>query len=596
MNNLKKVVFVGNPNSGKSSIINAIAGSKLSVGNWNGVTTEKQEAFLSYKNKDYQLLDLPGVYSLENASNEEAISANFLKEKDYDIIINVVDSTNLERNFFLTKELISLNKPIIMLLNFYDEVEKLGNKIDIKKLQEQLGIVILPTVGYKSKTKTNVLDMLESSTVIEPKNFNIADVVKNTVTFGKIHRLKVTEKVDNIILHPYLGIPVFAVSMVLFFNVIIGGSAPLIDSVDVFFNETLAPFLHPYFDSYPTWLSSLLIDGVVVGVGGILTFVPLMTMLYFFLALLEESGYMGRVAFLIDRLMSSFGLNGKAFVPLILGFGCSVPAIYSTRTLDNMSSRKLTAVMAPFMSCGARLPVYALFTASFFPNNAGLIILSLYIVGILIAFGLALCFKDFKTFKSNDDTFVIELVPYRFPNLSIVIKSTFSRVMAYLKRASTIILSMMVILWALAYFPNNGDVKKSYLIKVSSGMAYVMQPTGFANRWEVVASVLPSLLAKEAVVGFLAQVLNDGEEENPEDEAKLVEKIRGLWAGDPLANIRAYSFMLFILLAIPCVVALGAIYSVFGYKFMFFIIGLLTIIPYVASTLFFNIAKLFIGG
>lgn len=392
----------------------------------------------------------------------------------------------------------------------------------------------------------------------------------------------------------------------------------------------------------PEWLSSLIIDGIVGGVGGVLTFVPVMVFLYFFLAILEESGYMSRVAFLMDKIMRRLGLNGKAFVPMVVGFGCTVPAIYATRTLEDESSRKLTAAMSPFMSCGARLPVYGLFTAAFFGAKAGLVVVSIYLFGILVAILVGLGLKNLKGFKSENKALLIELPPYRIPSLKVILNSTWLRVFDYIKRAGTVILGIMMILWALTYFPNNGDSNSSYIAKFGHTFAPIMKPTGFGDRWETVAAIPPSIAAKEVVVGFLAQALPLAEEEVVEEEVEettfsedLAEQVKGfggavkdsvlgmlsldvgglfatpdaeeieeegkgivqatanLWPNDNLAPLRAYSFMVFILLVVPCVATLGAIKHEFGWKYLGFVVSIMLVVPYIASTLVFQIGKLF---
>ena len=392
----------------------------------------------------------------------------------------------------------------------------------------------------------------------------------------------------------------------------------------------------------PDWLSSLIIDGIVGGVGGVLTFVPVMVFLYFFLAILEESGYMSRVAFLMDKIMRRLGLNGKSFVPMVVGFGCTVPAIYATRTLEDESSRKLTAAMSPFMSCGARLPVYGLFTAAFFGAKAGLVVVSIYIFGIVAAILVGLGLKNIKGFKSENKALLIELPPYRIPSLKVILNSTWLRVFDYIKRAGTVILGIMMILWALTYFPNNGDSNSSYIAKFGHAFAPIMKPTGFGDRWETVAAIPPSIAAKEVVVGFLAQALPLAEEAEAEEEVvettfgeDLMEQVKGfgeavkdsvvgmlsldveglfttpdaeeieeegrgivqatanLWPNDDLAPLRAYSFMVFILLVVPCVATLGAIKHEFGWRYLGFVVSIMLVVPYIASTLVFQIGKLF---
>ncbi|WP_300390465.1 ferrous iron transport protein B, partial [Fusobacterium sp.] len=390
----------------------------------------------------------------------------------------------------------------------------------------------------------------------------------------------------------------------------------------------------------PDWLHSLIIDGILGGVGGILVFTPMMAFLYFFLSILEESGYMSRVAFLMDKLMRKMGLNGKSFVPMIIGFGCTVPAIYATRTMEDESSKKLTAAMTPFMSCSARLPVYGLFTAAFFGQKAGIIVASLYFLGIFVAVLVGLFLKNVKGFKSENKALLIELPPYRVPSLKTVLTSTWTRVSAYIKRAGSIILGIMMILWTLTYFPNNGDSNTSYIAKFGHTFAPVMKPTGFGDRWETVAAIIPSMVAKEVVVGFLSQALpleSDEEvvteeveettivqdlvfqvkelgvavkksvvgivsldmarfkmptpEEIEEEGRGIIKATFNLWPDDKLAPVRAYSFMAFILLVVPCVTTLGAIKQEFGWKYLWKVVGIMLVVPYVASTLIFQIGK-----
>jgi len=339
--------------------------------------------------------------------------------------------------------------------------------------------------------------------------------------------------------------------------------------------------------------------------------------------------------------MRTMGLNGKAFVPMVLGFGCTVPAIYATRTLEDEKSRRLTALMAPFMSCGARLPVYGLFTAAFFGKNAGMVVMSLYFLGIFVAMIVGLTFKRYSYFKTDDVALLIELPPYRLPSLKMITKSAFTRTGAYLKKATTVIMGVLIILWALTYFPNNGDTENSYMAKFGKSLTPIMKPTGFGDRWEAVAAIAPSVAAKEVVVGFMSQVLSTSDEdkeilepttfkedvteqikglgvalkdsvtgifdisaiaslfETPDDNSivegrGVVVAVSHLWDGDPEGPLKAYSFMVFILLVVPCVVTLAAIKQEFGGKFMWFVVGFLVLVPYVVSTLIYQIGRLFI--
>lgn len=736
-----KIAFAGNPNTGKSALINALAGSNLKVGNWPGVTVEKKEAYFNYENNEIMLVDLPGVYSLSPYTLEEKITRDFILNENPDIVINVVDSTNLERNLYLSCLLKELKKPMIMALNFYDEFDKLDYKLDFSKFIDLIEYPAIPTSALKRKglkelmdkvlevysKKQNFIDyqlpfqkdiqneleeikkilltnekykiilnkyhidyvavkLLErdswfNETVLKEsgidfKNFEqerieklekkyendietilaeqrygvVNGILKQTLSTSLKSRLDFTEKLDKILLHRIIGLPLFLIIIAGVMGFVFNGSAPFIDWVDGFFADFVGKYVGILVEGTPEWVQGLVVDGIVGGVGGVLTFVPLMALLYFFLAVLEESGYMNRVAFLMDKIMRKVGLNGKAFVPMVIGFGCTVPAIYATRTLEDENSRRLTAAISPFMSCGARLPVYGLFTAAFFGTKAGITVASLYLLGIFVAIGMGMFLNHFPQFKTQNTALLIELPPYRIPSLKVIFNSTWNRLKEYLKKATTVILGVLILLWALTYFPNNGDASKSYMASIGRVISPVLQPTGFANRWEPVAAILPSIAAKEVVVGFMAQVLEDEPVENQETEIEeaveeettfmqdfkdqiiglglatkdsilgmidirnvsglfaapdeetiaeengngLIEATSKLWETDDHGSLRAYSFMAFILLVVPCAVTLAAIKQEFGWKFLGFVTLFMIGIPYIVSTLIFQIGKLLI--
>ena len=725
-----KIAFAGNPNVGKSALINALAGSKLKVGNWPGVTVEKKEAYFTYKGQEITMVDLPGVYSLSPFSLEEKITRDFILTENPDVVINVIESTNIERNLYLTLLLQELGKPMVMALNFYDEFEKLNYTLDLKRLSSLMEMDVIKTSAIKKTGLTELLDkaisiaekkenkkqykisfdsfidkqyeamkkelqedksfkdilskysldfvtikLLEKDsdflekmqkdyslncenyldsyikeieerydedidTILAEKRYGkIKGIIAETLKTSLKSRLDFTEKVDKILLNRILGLPIFLMIIAGLMTIVFNGSAPFIDWIDGFVGGFIGKYAGILMEGTPDWLNSLVVDGIIGGVGGVMTFVPLMFFLYFFLSILEESGYMTRVAFLMDKIMRKLGLNGKAFVPMVLGFGCTVPAIYATRTLEDEKSRKLTAALAPFMSCGARLPVYGLFTAAFFGAKAGFVVMSLYLFGIVAAIILGVILKRFEYFKVDNKALLIELPPYRIPSFKVIMKSTLTRTGGYLKKATSIILGILILLWGLTYFPNNGDAEKSYMAGIGRVIAPVLKPTGFADRWETVAAIVPSIAAKEVVVGFMAQVLELPEDEGAEEETTFAEDLKeqisglgsavkdsaagiisfdvnslfaapdaeeieeegrgvveataSLWKGDPLAPLRAYSFMVFILLVVPCAVTLGAIKQEFGKEYLFKLIGIMLVVPYIASTLIFQVGRLF---
>ncbi|MFR9018830.1 MAG: ferrous iron transport protein B [Fusobacterium sp.] len=725
-----KIAFAGNPNVGKSALINALAGSKLKVGNWPGVTVEKKEAYFTYKGQEITMVDLPGVYSLSPFSLEEKITRDFILTENPDVVINVIESTNIERNLYLTLLLQELGKPMVMALNFYDEFEKLNYTLDLKRLSSLMEMDVIKTSAIKKTGLTELLDkaisiaekkenkkqykisfdsfidkqyeamkkelqedksfkdilskysldfvtikLLEKDsdflekmqkdyslncenyldsyikeieerydedidTILAEKRYGkIKGIIAETLKTSLKSRLDFTEKVDKILLNRVLGLPIFLLIIAGLMTIVFNGSAPFIDWIDGFVGGFIGKYAGILMEGTPDWLNSLVVDGIIGGVGGVMTFVPLMFFLYFFLSILEESGYMTRVAFLMDKIMRKLGLNGKAFVPMVLGFGCTVPAIYATRTLEDEKSRKLTAALAPFMSCGARLPVYGLFTAAFFGAKAGFVVMSLYLFGIVAAIILGVILKRFEYFKVDNKALLIELPPYRIPSFKVIMKSTLTRTGGYLKKATSIILGILILLWGLTYFPNNGDAEKSYMAGIGRVIAPVLKPTGFADRWETVAAIVPSIAAKEVVVGFMAQVLELPEDEGAEEETTFAEDLKeqisglgsavkdsaagiisfdvnslfaapdaeeieeegrgvveataGLWKGDPLAPLRAYSFMVFILLVVPCAVTLGAIKQEFGKEYLFKLIGIMLAVPYIASAIIFQVGRLF---
>ncbi len=710
-----KIAFAGNPNVGKTALINAIAGSKLKVGNWPGVTVEKKEAEFEYKDEKIQLVDLPGTYSLSPYTVEERITRDFILNENPDCIIDVVDSTNLERNLYLTLLLMEMEKPIIIALNVFDEFEKSGYKIDLDKFKKYLGIDVIPTVATKNKGLDELIDKAievakskkqykkmeysllfdkfieneinklveklkkeelpdryplrwlaikliekdeyviqilkketekdisslakehimvieerfddDTETIFTEARYGIINgILKDTLKKPKNYNIPFTEKVDKIVTNKYLGLPIFLALMYIVFKLTFDGSGPFIDWVDGFINGYIGKYVGLALTGAPNWLNSLVINGIIGGVGLVLTFVPLMLFIYFFLALLEESGYMSRAAFVLDKIMHSIGLNGKSFIPMILGFGCNVPAIYATRALENEKDRKLTAVLVPFMSCGARLPIYALFTGVFFVKHQASIVLLMYILGIAVAIGVGLLLKNTKPFETAKSPLLLELPPYRAPSAKMVFSSMWIRTRAFLKKAGSIILIAMIILWAAINLPSGSTPDNSYLAKAAKVVAPVFAPTGFDN-WQAVASVLPGIIAKESVVGALGQTLNV-KEKSEEEKTSFAQDSRkqiigfaqaitsslksmfgsltpGVFKMESVGNstfsqkikavftpLSAFSYMVFMLLFIPCVVTLAAIKQEFGWGLMFFEMGLLTIVPYIASVIVYQGGRL----
>ncbi len=587
------VAVAGNPNSGKSTLINAIAGTRLHVGNWPGVTVEKKEALFEYKGTKIKLVDLPGIYSLSPYTQEEIISRDYLVHEKPDLIINVVDSTNLERNLYLTLQLLELEIPIVIALNMYDEAEEMGYRIDIRKIEDMLRVKVVPTVATKKMGLDSllnaVIDISKNSSFYKPKilhyNNDIESAVSNVEKAIKkfypqlaeeyplrwlayklmeqdkyiykkigidkdnplikesikhlieahdsdiesimvdaryaqaagltrevlkkqaIRKRELTQKIDNIALNRFLGIPIFFLSMWLVFKLTFDLSTPFVDWID----EVTAGPLKRWavvvlgLIKTPQWAISLVTDGIVAGVGFVFIFVPVIFAMMFIITFLEGSGYMARAAFIMDRLMHSIGLHGKSFIPMLLGFGCNVPGIYATRTLENQRDKVLTALLIPLMSCSARLPVYVLFIGVFFTHNAGLVLWSLYVMGITLAVIMGIIFKK-TLFKGEAPMFIMELPPYRMPSFRSLIIHTWEKGKHFLIKAGTYILAVSIIVWFLLNLPWGVENKKdSYLGKIGQIIAPALKPIGF-GKWEAASSLITGIIAKETIVGTMGEI------------------------------------------------------------------------------------------
>ncbi len=681
------VAVAGNPNAGKSTLINAIAGTRLHVGNWPGVTVEKKDAVFSYGGRTIKLIDLPGTYSLSPYSKEEVIARDFLVHEKPDVIIDVIDSTNLERNLYLAIQLIELGIPIVLALNIYDEAEKKGYKFDIKAMEEMLGVKIVPTVAKRRKGIDNllkeVIEVSEAPDRFNPRELNygedidaaarsveeeirnryphllekyrarwlalkimegdnhvfreikIGDVVSNNEKFQhlitaheddfecimadaryaqasglaheilkrpEIRKIEITEKIDSIVLNRFLGIPIFLFSMWLVFKLTFDVSTPFVDWVDELTADPLTRWAAAVLGAIGVseWIISLTTDGIIAGVGFVLVFVPVIFAMMFFITFLEGSGYMARAAFVMDRVMHSIGLHGKSFIPMLLGFGCNVPAIYATRVLENNRDKILTALLVPLMSCGARLPVYVIFTGVFFSQYSGTVLWSLYVLGILLAVMMGVIFKK-TLFRGEAPMFIMELPPYRIPTFRSLMIHTWEKGKHFLIKAGTYIFAVSILVWFLLNLPWGVENKKySFLGRTGQVIAPLFKPIGFGD-WEASSSLITGLIAKEIVVGTMGEIYVAAEKEDTgisqtldqdlkEIGTSFVKAVREAGANvfstfgiasisaeedqeqtglRPLISsaftpLSAYAFMAFVLLYMPCVVVAIAMKQEFG--------------------------------
>lgn len=632
-----KYVFAlaGNQNSGKTTLYNALTGSNQHVGNFPGVTIEKKEGNIK-RHKDASLVDLPGIYSLSPYTMEEVVTRDFLLKEHPDLIINIVDATNIERNLYLSLQLMELSIPMVIALNMMDEVRASGNSIDVKKLSCHLGIPVVPISASKNEGISELMDVVMKtaqerkgpgkldfckgevhkaihsiSHLIEeqarnagyPVRFAATKLVEGDkptfkelgITESQTHIIEHvvedmeksldtdreaaladmrysyieeicddavikkqetkeqirSEKIDRVLTHKYLGIPIFFGIMFFIFWITFGViGAPLQEYVEelvAVFAEHISNLMIAY--DVSEVLYSLVIDGIIAGVGSVISFMPLIVVLFLFLSLLEDSGYMARVAFLMDKLLRKIGLSGRSFVPMLIGFGCSVPAIMATRTLSSERDRKMTIVLAPFMSCSAKLPIYGMITTVFFPENAAIIMIALYIIGIVTAILSGLVLKG-TIFKGEPVPFVMELPAYRVPSRRSVLLGMWEKGMDFVQRAFTVIFLGSIVIWFLQRFNWSLDMvddsSYSILASVGSLISPAFIPLGF-NDWRASTALFTGFAAKEAVVSTLSVLTGAA------TDLQLASALSTIFT--PRSS---FAFLTFCLLYMPCIAAFAA--------------------------------------
>lgn len=580
--------LLGNPNVGKTTLFNSLTGSNQYVGNWAGVTVEKKEGYL---NQSLKIIDLPGIYAMDTYSNEEKVSKNFLLSGDVDVIINIVDASNLSRNLYLTTQLKQFGKPIILVLNMIDVAEIKGIKIDLKCLSDKLNVSVVPLIASKNKGTNELKTLLTSSNFLSHSIDNdfqfssekttydfIESVLKMSVTTPLEDIVTKTEKIDKVLLNRFLAYPIFLLSLFLIFKFTFNWvGQPLAKLLSNFLNELLVPFVANLLSSSSPWFKSLVLDGIIGGVGSVIVFLPVILALFLGISLLEDSGYMARAAFIMDKLMRKMGLSGKAFIPMIIGFGCAVPAIMSARTLESEKDRKLAALLIPLMSCNARLPVYALFASAFFPNNQTAIVFSLYFLGISIAFAIGLLFKN-TIFKKDEEPFIIELPEYKLPEPKRLLLHTWEKGKGFLKKAGSLIFSISILIWFLSNFNFSGKVtiNSSFLAYIGSFISPFFKPLGFAT-WQNSVSLLAGLMAKEVVVGTMGVIYG----------ANLTKILPTMFTA-----LSAYSFLVFVLLYTPCISVIATMKKEYGNKMAIFSVAYQLTLAWVVSFLVFNIGTL----
>ncbi|MCI9175747.1 MAG: ferrous iron transport protein B [Lachnospiraceae bacterium] len=657
-----RVGFVGNPNCGKTTLFNAYTGANLKVANWPGVTVEKVEGETNYKGQKLKLIDLPGIYSLTSYSIEEKVSRRCIMKHEVDVIVNVVDASALERNLYLTMQLLELGKPVILALNMMDIVEERGMEIDLHRLPEMLGGIPVVPVSARKRTGLDVLlhavvhhyeekhrpeivtyqDAIEEKIrllepvlrekyqilenprwyalkllerdseiaemypidmpqaldksyekdIINQKYDYIEEVLEDTL-FYKSEKAAFTDRVDEIMTHPIWGMPIFfGIMAVVFFLTFFVGDT-LKGGFEVVLDAVSGGVLHLLESIHVAdWMISLVVDGILAGVGGILTFLPNIFILFLALAVLEDSGYMARVAYVMDGLMGHLGLSGKAFLPMVLGFGCTVPAVMATRALEKESDRRRTILITPFMSCSARLPIYVLFADMFFGKYAMFAALSMYFIGMAAAITAALIIHRVETHRSHH-TLLIELPEYKTPNARTIAVYVWEKVKGYLTKAGTTIFIASIIIWFLLNFGVHGmvtEVSESFGAVLGHWMEPILAPAGL-GMWQIGVALISGISAKEVVVSSFCVLFGISNVNSAAGMASLTSNLAEFGFGP----LNAYSMMIFCLLYVPCAATIGTIKKETGsMKFTLKMLAFQMILAWFAAVLTYQAGSLFL--
>ncbi|NBJ15203.1 MAG: ferrous iron transport protein B [Dehalobacter sp. 4CP] len=667
------IALVGNPNCGKTSIFNALTGSRQHVGNWPGVTVEKKEGTVRFNGDEISVIDLPGAYSLSASSEDEIVAVNYILQEKPDVVVNVIDSANLERNLYFTLQLIEMDTNVIIALNMTDEAVKKNIFINTAKLGDVLGVPVVTTVATKNK---GIRELLETSTAMKvkpgrpvqpdywqtmnresgalaealleegiagkesanlvaarlledeafartqiagcPTLEKLADKEKDRITsrfglepgiyladqrytfIGQIIRdcvrretppqKDLTEMIDRVVTNKWIGIPLFFVIMFLLYQITMGlGNNALGGYVDSAFG-ILGRYVSGLLVNAPVLAQSFVSDALIGGVGSVLVFVPMMFTMYFLISFLEDSGYMARAAYVMDRLMNAVGLHGKTAVAMIVGSGCNVAGIMSTRTLDSRKDRMIGILISPFISCSARLPVYALFAGAFFRGKtigiiplAGLVIFSLYLLGIMVAVAAGKILSE-TLFKQEKSYFVMELPPYRLPTLKSLIRHMWEKTESFVRKAGTVILGIVILIWMLSVFPVGVEPgsAESLLGKLGTVIAPILSPAGFGS-WQASVALLVGIGAKEAIIATFGLVYGTGE------------GMLGAVLAQHFTPLSAYAFMVMTLLYSPCAATIGIIKKeTNSIKWTLFSVLYSLIIGWIAAVLIFQLGSLFI--
>ena len=624
------VALTGNPNCGKSTIFNELTGLRQKIGNYPGVTVDKKVGVVEYKGRKISVVDLPGTYSMNARSQEEKVVSDYFKENKPDIVVDIVDASNMARNLFLTLQLMEQGIPLIINLNMMDEAERHGIKINEDKLEKVFGMPVTNTVGRSNASVRTLLDVFTNTRMSNYKpsellqahidkvnalkssgkpadkideeiitaRYDFIDKVMESAVTIKAADKSLADTLDGYLANGISSIVIMIAMFYLLFQIAFNWiGQPLADMLGEFFEENVAVAASEAMAEagVADWMQSLVSDGIIVGVGSVLSFVPLIFTLFFFLSFLDGTGYMARVAFVMDPIMRRAGLSGKGIMPLIMGFGCGVPAIMGARTLDSHRDRMVSILITPFLTCNAKVPIIALFAAMFFPDNAANIVFLMYFVGLAVAIIMAKVLGA-TTFKGQESTFLLELPPYRMPDMKTVLLETWDKGKGYLIKAGTIIFAMSVAIWFLSSFNSDGmtdDMSDSYLAGIGSATSVLFAPQGF-DTWEAGAAVVTGVLAKEAVVSTLGILYGaDDISTEAEDAGETSEVMMATGMGTAFTPLAALAFIVFTQLYSPCVTALGTIKKeTQSWKWMGFAFLYTCAVAWIASLLVYQVGKI----
>lgn len=668
-----QVALAGNPNCGKTTLFNGLTGATQYVGNWPGVTVEKKEG--KYKeDKDIKITDLPGIYSLSPYTLEEVVSREFLLNENVDVVLNIIDGSNLERNLFLTTQILELGIPTVVAINMLDVIEKRKDSIDYKKLSKELGCPVLPIsalkntgikelmaevkkvantqslpkniyagkvlnalntieaslpssieasrrffyaiklferddkieASIKSKAEASVIETVEKSMdddsesiITDARYTYITSVIKDCYKKGSKEVLTTSDKIDRFVTNRVLALPIFALVMwfVYYISVTTVGTIVTDWTNDVLFGEIIPPAVDRFLDAIQCadWLHGLIVDGIIGGVGAVIGFVPQMLVLFFFLAILEDCGYMARVAFIMDRIFRKFGLSGKSFIPMLIGTGCGVPAVMASRTIESDRDRKMTIMTTTFIPCGAKMPIIGLIAGAIF-HGASWVAPSAYFVGMAAVIISGIMLKKTKLFAGDPAPFVMEMPAYHMPRVVNVLRSMWERGSSFIKKAGTIILLSTIVLWFLqgfgwekGAFGMVDDIDHSILSSIGQTFAWIFSPLGWGD-WKAAVASVTGLIAKENVVATFGQLYGF---------AEVAEEGNEFWGqlSASFTPLAAYSFMIFNLLCAPCFAAMGAIKrEMNNTKWFWIAIGYQCGFAYICSLIVYQLGSLFNGG